>query len=354
MKRYLFAICALLLAAGQLIAGNPERAGQAGATQLLINPWARSSGFNGINIGSSYGVEAVGTNPAGLATTKRTELVFSHTRWMVGTDININTFGFSQSLKRAGVIGIYVSSFDMGEFERTTVANPDGGLGTFKPSIMNMGISYAKKFTDHIYVGATFKVIHEAIPDVSATGVAFDAGVQYRTNLGKSDSLHSDKLKIGVYLRNIGTPMRYNGDGLKRRANLKDNYTSSVQRTSAKFEIPSQLALGLSYDFYIAGWNRITPMIAFISNTFSNDQYGAGLEYQFKEYLMIRYSFLYENNIFNAEKRQNAFTGHAVGASVEIPFKTGKNFRSRVGVDYSYRTTNPFSGTHSFGVRIDL
>ena len=30
---------------GKLKAGNPDRAGQAGASELLINPWARSSGW---------------------------------------------------------------------------------------------------------------------------------------------------------------------------------------------------------------------------------------------------------------------------------------------------------------------
>lgn len=30
-------------------AGNPERAGQAGASQLLINPYARSAGWAGAN-----------------------------------------------------------------------------------------------------------------------------------------------------------------------------------------------------------------------------------------------------------------------------------------------------------------
>ena len=32
------------------IAGNPDRVGSAGASQLLINPWARSSGLGGANI----------------------------------------------------------------------------------------------------------------------------------------------------------------------------------------------------------------------------------------------------------------------------------------------------------------
>ncbi|MEM0997422.1 MAG: PorV/PorQ family protein [Bacteroidota bacterium] len=353
MKRLLVFSFVILTGISQAFAGNPERAGQAGATQLLINSWGRSSGFNGINIGSTYGIESVINNPAGLATTRRSELVFAHTRYLVGTDININSFGFSQSLKRAGVIGIYVTSFDLGDFERTTEDNPDGDLGTFSPTYMNLGISFAKKFTDNIYCGATIKLVHESIFDVGANGVAFDAGVQYRTNLGK-DSLHTDKFKLGISLRNIGTTMRYGGDGLTFRSNLADDFTSLTARPTAEFEMPSVLSMGISYDFWLGMNHRITPLGAFISNSFSYDQFGVGIEYGFSKYLMVRYSLLYEQDIFNEDERRTAWTGHGVGVTVEIPFKTGKNKTSTFGLDYSYRSTDPFSGTHVIGARIDL
>ena len=42
---YAIAFCAVtvLNPASTVLAGNNDRAGQAGATELLINPWARSS-----------------------------------------------------------------------------------------------------------------------------------------------------------------------------------------------------------------------------------------------------------------------------------------------------------------------
>ncbi|MEM7040051.1 MAG: PorV/PorQ family protein, partial [Bacteroidota bacterium] len=350
MKRLLIFSFAVITAFGQLFAGNPERAGQAGATQLLVNSWGRSSGFNGINIGGAYGIESVINNPAGVATTRRTELVFGHTRYLVGTDININSFGLSQAMKKAGVIGIYVTAFDLGDFIRTTEDNPEGELGTFSPTFMNLGITYGKKFTDHIYVGATIKVVHESIFDVGANGIAFDAGVQYRTNLGK-DSLHTDKLKLGISLRNIGSTMQYGGDGLTFRANRQDDFTSLSSRPTDQFEMPSVLSMGLSYDFYLGLQHRLTPMGAFVSNAFQHDQIGVGMEYGFSKYLMVRYSFLYEKDILDDDLRQTAWTGHGVGVTVEIPFKTGKDRTSTFGLDYSYRSTEPFNGTHVIGAR---
>ena len=61
-------------------------------------------------------------------------------------------------------------SLDFGEIERTTVQNPNGGLGTFSPQFMNLGVSYAKKFTDRISGGVTLRLISESAADIAANG----------------------------------------------------------------------------------------------------------------------------------------------------------------------------------------
>ena len=82
----------LMLCSVNANAGNEQRSGQAGATELLINPWARSSGWGGINTASVQGLEATFMNVAGLAGTVNTELVFSSTSWLF--DMQVNAFGF--------------------------------------------------------------------------------------------------------------------------------------------------------------------------------------------------------------------------------------------------------------------
>src|SRR5437660_947917 len=73
-------------------AGNPDRAGSAGAQELLINPFARSSGWGGANSSKARGLESMFLNVAGIAFTKKTEVVFSRTAWLGGSGININNF----------------------------------------------------------------------------------------------------------------------------------------------------------------------------------------------------------------------------------------------------------------------
>lgn len=352
------------------LAGNPERAGSAGATQLLINPYARSSGMGGLNIANTYGIESVIINPAGIALTRRTEFLFSHTRWLVGSDISINAFGFAQGFKNGGTLGLAVMAFDLGQFERTTVDNPDGGIGYFSPTMLNISLSYAKVFADdRIFVGATAKLIHESIPDAAANGVAFDAGVQYRDKKGN--------LKLGVALRNIGPQMRYRGEGLGARTNLGGTgaaFTNLVQTPVASFEIPSVLLIGAAYRIGIGGETElraressaggaggdkdylfsIIPMLGFYAHSFQNNQLGTGLELRYKNYFMVRGAYLWEPDITSKETTQNAFMGLNLGATVELPFRTGENRYSTFGIDYSYRPTYFFNGTHSIGARLYL
>ena len=70
-------IFALILSFGNIKAGNEQRAGQAGASELLINPWTASSGWADAGMASIQGIEALFHNVAGTAFTKKTEIAFS-------------------------------------------------------------------------------------------------------------------------------------------------------------------------------------------------------------------------------------------------------------------------------------
>ncbi|MDQ3072680.1 MAG: DUF3308 domain-containing protein, partial [Bacteroidota bacterium] len=151
MKKILTTIAAAALIMGgfNAEAGNPKRSGQAGATQLLINPWAKSAGWYGADMAGISGVEAMNFNPAGMMGVPNTEFIFSRSSWLVGTGIGINAFGFTQRLGGDGginTLGFSITSFDIGDIIITTEQQPDGGLGTFSPQLMNIGIAYGHTF----------------------------------------------------------------------------------------------------------------------------------------------------------------------------------------------------------------
>jgi hypothetical protein len=344
IRKILFiCLCSLtsLLVSGQDT--GDERTGQAGASELLINPWAQSSGLSGSNTASTRGLESSFLNVAGLTGIEGTELIFSHASWFA--DISINAFGFGQKIGDTGVMSLAIMSLDFGDIERTTNENPDGGIGTFSPQFMNIALSYAKKFTYNMSAGITVKMISESAAELSANGLALDAGVHYET--GKKG-----QAKFGITLKNIGPRMAFNGDGDDVTVTGLNGYDMTMEIRSAAFELPSLLNIGAAYDFYVNDMFRITCSETFVSNSFSKDQFLTGLEVSWKEMVTLRSGYSYESGIFDDfdSGRTTAFKGFSAGFTVELPVSDDTNF----GLDYSYRPADPLQSVHTFGARIIL
>lgn len=354
IKIKIFTAITFLTTSFSLKAGNPERVGQAGASQLLINPYTRNSALVGSNSAKVRGIEAQFMNVAGTAFTRKTEIVFNRTNWLQGSGIFINSFGLTQGVGETGTIGFGVVSMDAGKIDITTEEHPEGGLGSYNPTFYNISLSYAKMFSDNIYGGINFKLISEQIPNASCNGIAIDAGIQYHT--GKDDQIH-----FGISLKNWGPKMSYVGDGLSRQAvvtSISNSYELTVNNKSGAFELPALVNIGGSYDLYLtkdssglSKKNRLSLNATFTSNSFTYDNGLFGVEYAWKEMLMFRGGLYTEEGIFNDSMRRTAFTGPAVGVTFEVPFNEKK---STVGIDYSFRSTNPFGGIHSFGLRLNL
>jgi hypothetical protein len=333
-------------------AGNKDRAGQAGAAELLINPWGRSSGWGAVNTANATGLEAMFSNIAGTASTKGTELIFAYTNWLKGSGVDIMTFGVSQKLgQNKGVLSLAVMNMTFGEIQITTTDSPDDNPGIYKPSYMNINLAYAKAFSNSIYGGLNMKIISESIDDASATGIALDAGIQYITG-------DKEQIKFGVALKNVGPPMKFTGDGLSFRGIIpghnNDNDRFTVSQRSEKFEMPATLRIGASYDFLMGEMHRITLAGNFSSNSFTKDQFTLGLEYAMKYYLSLRAAYTYQDGMFNTSltDRGTVFTGLNAGFSVSVPFNKEKE--TGIGIDYSYRATNPYSGTHTVGLKLNF
>jgi hypothetical protein len=352
----------------QGFAGNPDRRGEAGAIELNMNGYARTAGFWGLNAASIKGLEAERLNPAGLAYTKGTEVIASYTSWLTGAGVSVIQGGLSQRIK-SNAFAVSVNAVNFGRIERTTVSSPDGGIGQFTPTFFNIGLSYAKNFAlgatsltgDNVITGGvTVRLLNEGIQNINATGFSFDAGLQYTT--GKKENIH-----FGVSLRNVGTPMKFRGDGFAVDGVTSGGYNLQVDRKSNKFELPIQLNIGLSYDIYMGRKVevapnrytqnfRITPMAQFSANAYGNDNYGAGLEFAFKEIFMLRAAYRMEGGIFKQETRLTAYNGLAAGVSVNAPFKKDGS-GGGIGIDYGYRMTGintRFLGTHTVGLRFTI
>ena len=368
MKKLLTGTVLVVCAAGiatPSFAGNKDRIGQAGATELLINPWGQSNGVFGQNTAQVKGIEAFKTNIAGLAFVEKTELGVAYSAYLSGSQVGISNLGFAQKLGNFGVLGANIMAMSFGEIASTNYNNPEGGIGTYTPQFFNATVGFAKAFSNSIHAGVGVTFVSEQIASIRANGAAFEAGIQYVT--GKRDNFH-----FGITLRNMGTGMRFSGSGFSIQSEAPDNISYTLNRDipSEKFELPSYLNFGIAYDFYLdenriaaedvqktetadnktMPKHRLTPMVSFTSNSFNNDFIGGGVEYSFKEMFMIRAAYRYEQNIGDALNSTTFYTGFSAGATIQ--HRIGDK-GPMIGIDYAYKpTVRPNNGVHTFGLRL--
>lgn len=329
-------------------AGNEDRVGSAGASQLLVNPWARSCALGDAGIANTNGLEATFTNIAGLSYTDKTQIKFNYSNWMGGAGIAFNSAGIAQRISESDVIAVSVQSMNFGDIMITTVANPEGNIGYFSPRANVFNVGYARTFSSSISGGINFKVISESISNLKANGVAIDAGIRYVTG-------ENDHIKFGIALKNVGPVMRYKGDGLSQQVTyISVGNNASLEERSATFEMPSLLAIGGSYDFIFNENNKLNVALGFTANSFSYDQYRLGLDYGMtgeKVAFNIRGGFVYEKQLFSVANRSNALVGPTAGFSLDA--LVGKN-KSALGIEYATRFAGTFGIIHTIGATISL
>jgi outer membrane protein OmpA-like peptidoglycan-associated protein len=353
MIKFLKTISVLFICTN-LFAGNSDRAGEAGAYELLITPQARTMGMFGINSANVRGVDAFGTNIGGLAMNRKISVMANYTSWLSGTETSLMNLGVAGEISPGNNLGFNVNYLSYGKIPLTTTANGATPLGTFSPFMLNLGFSFARRFSKYVNGGVTLKLITEGISNVSATGAALDAGLQYTT--GDLDDIH-----FGVHIRNIGFPMQYSGDGLtvKRPAPGSASYEIPYNLRAAKFELPTQFSIAFTKDLYFGKMpetkeffckpaHRLSLSGSFIYNPFIENDYGIGAEYAYREKFAFRFGYLYQTNGIDKETTKRAHMGIAAGFSVDVPMSKSKN-PSVLEISYNYRPSWVFAGTHNVG-----
>ena len=336
----LMVLCSLLFTTLDARAGDDRRRGTAGASQLLVPVTARSaslgasmtSGLVGLN-----GLEALISNPAGLAMNQGTAAIFSRMDYVA--DIGVNYFGVAQSFGNNN-LAFHVNAWDFGDIPLQTEVSPEITNVTYNASFITAGLTYARAFTDRISAGATFKVVSENIDDLSASAVAVDMGMTYV--VGETG------LRLGVSLKNIGTDMQYSGVGMTRQVQLPNQPGNAANNAlvleSEGVELPSLLNFGVAYTRQMAEGAVVTVLGNFRSNSFDQDQYSGGVELGLFDMVYLRGGM-----DIVGDSDLSFYTGTNFGAGVDLDL--GGN---RLQVDYALRSTDYFSNVSMITAAVDL
>ena len=338
----------MLLSVDAVWAGNDKRRGTAGATELLINPWARSTGWGSVNVANVRGLDAFFNNIAGLSFINQLEVSYSNTMlWGGKTGLTsgaaLNSFGLGVRVGEKGILGLHLATFNFGDIDVTTVESPEPINGTFSPTLMNINVAYSHSFTESIHGGVNLKLVTESTSNISGNAFGIDAGIQYVTG-------ESDELKFGISLKNWGPSFSFGGTGMSFTfVNAAGNDMTAEYR-SGEMELPTCLNIGVSYDFLFEALNqRLTFAAAFTSNAFCRDDFGAGVEYSMLDILQLRCGYVYQTDIFSATESTTANGGFSAGASVNVPLNKKGEGNTSLTIDYSYRNAQRLNGSHAIG-----
>ena len=330
-------VLTLLLMLDVAYAGGGNRTGTGGASELLIPVGPRGIAMGEANVSTSYGIESLFWNPAGVARMDNSsQVLFSHMSYIA--DIGVEYGAIAANFEGFGAVALSIKALSIGDIPVTTTQNPDGTGATFSPQMVVAGLSYSRKLTDRISVGLTGNFISETLGDVSASGVAFDVGVIY-DNLADLNGL-----SIGVVLKNIGPNMTYSGTSLLVSGSVEDlnrppqYYTISA----APFELPSNFQLAAGYKPVIDETNSLQFSGIYQNNNFSGDEAKLGAEYGYNNMFFVRAGYQ-----FAMQETDNYIYGFTAGAGINYDIEG-----FGIIVDYAFRDTKYFDGSHVFALTL--
>lgn len=329
----------LLFVVSDAFGGGKDRAGTTAAPQLSIPVGARYLAMGGSPVAVAKGLEAIYWNPAGLDITERSaNALFSYRSFIA--DIGISHLAVSGKFD-FGSLGLSIRSIDIGDIPVTTEAAPDGTGEIFSPTYFIAGLTFSNQLTDRIAIGLTVNLVSESWARVSATGVAFDAGVQYRNLVGVQG------LTTGIAIKSFGPPMQYDGPGL---------FVEAVDPTSQRgvtfykveagtFELPSVIEIGLAYSRKLDEMNQIDVASTFQNNNFDYDQYRIGLEYSYNSTFFLRGGYLVGDA---ASKQTLIFQNYTLGAGLKFTDVGGTS----ISIDYGFVPVQFFDNNHVISIGV--
>lgn len=306
----------LLTAAASAEAGGLDRVGTAGAQELRIPVGAASVAIGGSAVALGNGLENLFYNPASLAATDNSEAIATYSTYLF--DSKVNYGAVSTRLGTQGTIAFAAKVLNVGDITVTTEAAPEGTGEILAPTFSVLSLAYGRRMTDRVLLGLTGSYVNEKVADATATGMAFDFGVQYDTGWRG--------LRFGFVMKNVGPNMRFGGPSFEQRITVPgDDPTAAphvVSLQPAEFELPSYLQLGVSYDVPVGGDQRhATVYGTFQGNNFSTDEFRLGGEFPVGNWLALRGGFVGQMPLKQTDRQEDYLYNWSYGAGIN--FKMG-------------------------------
>lgn len=323
---------------GEVKTDNAKR-GQTGLKFLAMSVSARAAGMGNAMTAMEAGATAMFYNPATMAhNANRFNVAVGQTKFAADIDYNMASATF-QPAGNWGTFGFMFMNVDYGEFEGTIRADNDAGYistGTFSPTALMVGVSYARALTDRFAVGANVKYatqdLSESVMGFSEGGGADNTG----SYIWQGNSANALAVDFGAIYK---TGFRSLNFAMSAR-----NFSKEIVFEEENLELPLMLTIGVSMDMLdLAGDMSDThSLVLAVDAMRPRDFYesvNVGAEYSFMNLFFLRggYAFPQDEQGINLGAGVNIDAG-GVG----------------VGADYAYTSFGILGNVHRVSVQFGL
>jgi hypothetical protein len=280
-----------------------QRTGTAAAAFLKIGVGARAAGMGESFVAVANDASALYHNPAGILQFSETQVLLSHTNWLV--DLKHQFAGAVYHLTSDDALGLSVTALHTDDMKVTTEARPDGTGEYFRYGDLALGLTYARRMTTQFGVGVTVRYLDETLASVHMRGVLVDLGTYYWTGLGTS--------RFSAVVSNFGNQLTPTGTA--------EPWGSTPVTSFQTFPPPTMFKLGFAWEPVKNETHVLTTSAQLNHPNDNSESLAFGLEYGWQSTVYLRAGYK-----LNVEEE-----GLTLGAGVETDLGA-----LALAVDYAY------------------
>jgi hypothetical protein len=268
--------------AAQSFKTDVSKRGTTAAAFLSISQGARAASMGSAFVAVADDWGSLYWNPAGIATLGN-GVTFDHTMWIA--DLGYNYIAGSANLGSFGAIGLSLTSSSMNDMRVTTVDQPDGTGEVFKVTDMEFSVAYAIQLTENFSIGFNPKVVYERIWKMSASALAIDAGIKYRTPF--------EGITLGMAISNFGEKLHIAGENATvlydtDPSNTGNNGRIPAEVTTSNWSLPLIFRVGIAYTPNLGEMHKVTIALDALHPSDDYESINVGGEYVFDGILALR------------------------------------------------------------------
>ncbi len=228
-----------------LSAQQPLKFGTTAAGFLELGVGARGVALGDAYVAIAEGAEGAYWNPAGIGMLTKMEASFMQMDYVAG--IQLQNIAFALPIPGIMTLGVMVTNLSVPDDKIRTVEDPEGTNGeTFEAGSFSLALIAARKFTDRFSVGLSLKYVHEQLYQETASALAFDFGVLFKTQF-------LNDMTLGMSITNFGTKMQFTGPDLSRQHADREDIAGTIQSLPVNYEtdkwsLPIAFRIGVAMD----------------------------------------------------------------------------------------------------------